>query len=242
MKRIVLHNTDDEDARNRTATPAATESRTTAPAPSGRQQPLPSELIDIVIPSLKVGAVAGACGLFAGAAAGIVRSAPTVFFSLITGGQWFTLATSYYGARQVVLNRFGGEGVAAPTDKVKASTVAGGVAGTFGGFLRGPRNVLPGALMFSLFGAGGQAVANWRAARAANAPPTSSKGFWARWSPFTRLSDRDYEKILEERLLRVEVDIAMIDDHIKELRESEKQMKKESVGSERSDPASPNRD
>ncbi|GAB1320368.1 hypothetical protein MFIFM68171_10578 [Madurella fahalii] len=242
MKRIVLHDTEDGNARSRTAVPATPEPRTTTPAPSRQQQPLPPELIEIVIPSLKVGAVAGACGLFAGAAAGIVRSAPTVFFSVITGGQWFTLATSYYGARQVALNHFGGEEVAAPTDKVKASTVAGGVAGTFGGLLRGPRNVLPGALMFSLFGAGGQAIANWRAAKAAKAPPTPSKGFWARWSPFTRLSDPDYEKILEERLLRVEVDIAMIDDHIKELREAEKQIKKGAVGAERRDPASPSRD
>lgn len=100
--------------------------------------------------------------------------------------------------------------------------------------------MLPGALMFSLFGAGGQAVANWRAARAANAPPTPSKRFWARWSPFTRLSDRDYEKILEERLLRVEVDIAMVDDHIRELRESEKQMRTEGAGVEKSDPTPPN--
>ena len=75
--------------------------------------------------------------------------------------------------------------------------------------------------MFSLFGAGGQVIVNWRAARAASNPSTLGKGFWSRWSPLTRLSDQDYEKILEERLLRVEADIAIVDDHIKELRESE---------------------
>lgn len=91
--------------------------------------------------------------------------------------------------------------------------------------------------MFSLFGAGGQGIANWRAARAANTPPSSGKGFWEKYSPFTRLSDQDYEKILEERLLRVEVEIALIDDHIKELRESEKQTKDEATGSEKSSPA-----
>lgn len=86
--------------------------------------------------------------------------------------------------------------------------------------------MIPGALVFSLFGAGGQAIANWRARRAANAPPSEGNGFWSKWSPITPLSDEDYEKILEERLLRVEADIAIVDDHIKELRESESQSKK----------------
>jgi hypothetical protein len=45
----------------------------------------------------------GACGLFTGAVAGIIRSAPTAFFSVIAGGQWFTLATSYYGEKHCIL-------------------------------------------------------------------------------------------------------------------------------------------
>ncbi len=85
--------------------------------------------------------------------------------------------------------------------------------------------------MFSLFGAGGQAILNRWDAKVANAPPKPANevGFWARWSPITQLSDKDYEKILEERLLRVEADIAVVDDHIRELREAESQEKKESA-------------
>ena len=85
--------------------------------------------------------------------------------------------------------------------------------------------------MFSLFGAGGQAVVNWWEAKAANPPPKPANevGFWAKWSPITQLSHKDYEKILEERLLRVEADIAVVDDHIRELREAEAQEKKESA-------------
>jgi hypothetical protein len=81
--------------------------------------------------------------------------------------------------------------------------------------------------MFSLFGAGGQAIANWRAERVANAPPAPQEGFWSRWSPVTPISDQDYEKILEERLLRVEADIALINDRIQELREAESRKKDE---------------
>ncbi|KAL2135447.1 hypothetical protein VTI74DRAFT_8433 [Chaetomium olivicolor] len=225
MKRVILpteegtRNETEKDVPPSAATPSAVERR-----PSKQKQSLPPEVMEILAPSLKVGAVAGTCGLFAGAAAGIVRSAPTLFFSIISGGQWFTLGTSYYAARQVGLKYFG-EGEQTPRDKLKASTVAGGVAGTIGGALRGPRNILPGALMFSLFGAGGQAIVNWRAAKAANAPLTTNKGFWSRWSPVTALSDEDYANLLEEKLLRVEADIAVVDDHIKELRESERQTK-----------------
>lgn len=97
----------------------------------------------------------------------------------------------------------------------------------------GPRNILPGAIVISLFGAGGQALVNWRAERAARNPPKSSDvGFWERWSPLTQLSDQDYEKILEERLLRAEADIAIVDDHIKELLEADKQSKKGSQTNE----------
>lgn len=38
------------------------------------------------------------------------------------------------------------------------------------------------------------------------------------WSPMQVLSDEDYEKMMQEKLLRVEADIAMIDDKIAALR------------------------
>lgn len=97
--------------------------------------------------------------------------------------------------------------------------------------------------MFSLFGAGGQAFLNYREKRVAARPASEAKtGFWSRWSPVTALSDKDYEKVLEEQLLRVEADIALVDDHIKGLRESEGQTKKEgAVEGEKSSPASSQR-
>ncbi|KAK4167571.1 hypothetical protein QBC43DRAFT_310991 [Cladorrhinum sp. PSN259] len=191
---------------------------------SGSQRSfLPPEIMAIVVPSLKVGASAGACGLFAGAAAGIIRSAPPVFFAAVAGGQWFTLGSSYWASRLAAFNAMGGEARLSSGDKVKASAFAGGFAGTLGGLLRGPRNILPGAIVFSVLGAGGQAFANRRAAKAESETSTDKKGVWAKWSPITQLSDEDYEKLLEERLLRVEADIAVIDDHIKKLRDSEHQ-------------------
>ena len=80
--------------------------------------------------------------------------------------------------------------------------------------------------MFSVLGAGGQAYANRREAKAESS--ADNKSFWAKWSPVTQLSDEDYEKLLEERLLRVEADISIIDDHIKNLRDSENHAKQDS--------------
>jgi hypothetical protein len=99
--------------------------------------------------------------------------------------------------------------------------------------------------VFSLLGAGGQTIANWRAveaakaaevaevAKAADAAPKPPSEFWSRWSPIKQLSDQDYENILEEKLLRVEADIALIDDRVKELRESERRMKEGGSETER---------
>jgi hypothetical protein len=76
--------------------------------------------------------------------------------------------------------------------------------------------------MFSVFGGFGQALVNAFEGKTSN--PGQNQGFLhSRWSPVTPLTDDDYKKMLEEKLLRVEADIAIIDDHIKTLRESDQQ-------------------
>jgi hypothetical protein len=44
----------------------------------------------------------------------------------------------------------------------------------------------------------------------------------SKWSPVTPLTDRQYEKMLEEKLLKLDAEIAIIDDNIKAVREGEK--------------------
>jgi hypothetical protein len=41
------------------------------------------------------------------------------------------------------------------------------------------------------------------------------------WSPVKRLSDDDYAKMLEEKLVRVEADIAILDDEIAKFKEEQ---------------------
>ena len=53
-----------------------------------------------------------------------------------------------------------------------------------------------------------------------------SKGILgSKYSPLTFLSDKEYETILEEKLLRLEAEIAVVDDNIKELRDNEAKAK-----------------
>jgi hypothetical protein len=98
--------------------------------------------------------------------------------------------------------------------------------------------VIPGAVVFSLLGAGGQVIGNWWDARAPRAPSKPGSGLWAKWNPIKRLSDEDYVNILEEKLLRVETDIALMDDRIRDLRESEGQKKEEGLEKAQSNPSS----
>lgn len=79
--------------------------------------------------------------------------------------------------------------------------------------------------MFALLGAGGQAVYNTADARhtEVNTVAQPEKKTWmdSRWSPMTRLSDEDYGKMLREKLLRIDADIALVDEHISRLKEEE---------------------
>jgi len=84
--------------------------------------------------------------------------------------------------------------------------------------------------MFALFGAAGQAVYNQSMTRSTDSPQTtassSEKLTWmnSKWSPVKVLSDTEYEKMLQEKLLRVNVEIALIDDSIKDLRAQEQEI------------------
>ncbi|KAJ9136723.1 hypothetical protein NKR23_g9590 [Pleurostoma richardsiae] len=192
------------------------------PSPRGGRAQLPPELMEILYPSLQIGAGAGTLGLFVGAAAGIARSAPPVLFALASGAQWFALGSSYYASRSVVMRAWGGDEKLSKFDKVKASGIAGGFAGVIGGLLRGPRNVLPGAIVFSLFGVGGQALANGLSSEGVKQEKNTS---WldSKWSPVKRLTDEQYEKVLEEKILQLEVEIALVDDKIADIRASQQQ-------------------
>lgn len=157
-----------------------------------------------------------------GAASGIMRSAAPVLFSLVTGAQWFALSSSYYAARMTVLQEMSSKKTITPSDKVKASALAGATAGAVGGALRGPRNILPAVAVFSLVGAGGQAIFNNMPSDTQEAP--KQKGWLdSKWSPVTPLTDDEYHKFIDEKILKLDVEISLVDDKLAELRAAKAQ-------------------
>jgi hypothetical protein len=124
------------------------------------------------------------------------------------------------------------------SDRVKASTISGSVTGAVLGMLfRGPRNIIPGTIMFSLFGFGGQHAyevldrRNTATVRQERMDKEEGvvKDNWlqraakSKWSPMSVITDDDYERMLNEKLLVVEADIALIDDKIAEFKKRQKE-------------------
>lgn len=125
------------------------------------------------------------------------------------------------------------------SDRVRASTIAGAFTGLSLGLLfRGPRNALPGTFMFSIFGYAGQKGYNFLDNKnseeiredAAMAARGEKRKNWLerlaekKWSPMEVLTDERYEEMLQEKLLKLEAEIAIIDDKIEGFRQKAKEM------------------
>lgn len=67
---------------------------------------------------------------------------------------------------------------------------------------------------------GGQLVANHFTSRQEKAKEAED-GSWlgSKWSPLKKLTDEEYISMMDEKILRVDADIALIDDKIAQLRE-----------------------
>ncbi|KAI0165754.1 hypothetical protein GGR57DRAFT_448627 [Xylariaceae sp. FL1272] len=191
--------------------------------------PSPSdEFWNIGTKAFKTGAIAGGAGVLFGAGAGILRSAPPSLFAAAAGMQWFALGSTFMASKGLICHAWGGEDDMDTSALVKASAAAGGIAGTVGGMLRGPRNILPGMLVFATLGAGGSYMSQRFASSSQNKPKTS----WldSRWSPMTKLSDREYMEKLDEKILRIDAEIAVIEDNIASIKAAE-QISDKPVGS-----------
>ncbi|OTA66701.1 hypothetical protein K449DRAFT_431016 [Hypoxylon sp. EC38] len=207
--------------------PPSQPQRSPAPSPTSRgadkyndEMPSANELMEIASKSLQTGAVAGSIGLVVGAGAGIVRSAPPTLFALVAGLQWFALGSTYMASRSLLWHAWGGEENLTPSDLVKASGVAGGVSGMVGGMFRGPRNIIPGILVFGTLGATSTYLSQRFKNKSKDESKPKSNWLDSKWSPLKRLSDKDYEEKLEEKILRINAEISIIDDNIASLRAS----------------------
>jgi hypothetical protein len=186
-------------------------------------------------------------GLVTGALYGTLRTQTPTLFSIFSGAQCFAIGTTFWMTRTAVLNHTGllnwwNVTRGAPmhprddlnpslSDKVRASTIAGAFTGfSLGLLLRGPRNVIPGTIMFTLFGWTGQQGYNFLdkrnsqelrehaelKAKGEDKPKETlvQKFAKSKWSPMSILTDEQYEEMLQEKLLKVEAEIAIIDERI----------------------------
>ncbi|KAI0971698.1 hypothetical protein F4678DRAFT_431577 [Xylaria arbuscula] len=197
--------------------PATEPSRLQVKDPGYREMPSSAELWQLGAKSLQTGVITGGIGLLLGAGTGIVRAAPPTLFAIFAGVQWFALGSSYIASRGLLYHAWGGEENLGSLDLVKAGGVAGSVSGMVGGMIRGPRNILPGMLVFGTLGAGSSYVSQLTQGTGSN-PKTS----WldSKWSPMQRLSDKDYLDKVEEKILRIDAEIAIIDENIASLKAS----------------------
>jgi len=184
---------------------------------------MPQALIDSII---------GSAGLLFGGVAGTVRSETPRLFAVASSLQWAALGSTFWLARGGISYAWQVGPMSPPQDRAKVSATAGAVTGGLcGGFLRGHRNIIPGAIMFTLFGYLGQSLYNrldiryteQRHQAALEVKETTS--LWRRvanskYSPMKILTDEEYEKVLRGKLLQVEAEIAVIDDDIEKLKAS----------------------
>lgn len=82
---------------------------------------------------------------------------------------------------------------------------------------------MPAMLCWTVFGAGGQIVANRMATHETRPEVENNEGWMgSRWSPLKKLTDEEYINMMSEKMLRFEADIALIDERIADLRAAEK--------------------
>ena len=94
------------------------------------------------------------------------------------------------------------------------------------------RHVIPGAIMIGLIGCGGQSGYDAFSEKKSNSSSPDNRSVLERlaeskWMPLKTLSDENYGQMLNDKLLRLEVEISMIDDKIASLRKASSSTAKE---------------
>jgi hypothetical protein len=148
------------------------------------------------------------------------------------------VGTTFWATRSIILKAWIPLDQSPTTvDLIKASSVAGGVTGgVMGALIRGRSNIFPGVLMFTLFGLSGQTAYDYFSRSRAATSQTTEHGFWRRmseksWSPVTVMTDQQYVELLNDKMLKVDVEIAITNDRIAALREEQqKKMEAQAQG------------
>ncbi|EQL36976.1 hypothetical protein BDFG_01603 [Blastomyces dermatitidis ATCC 26199] len=178
-----------------------------------------------VLPALKVGALSGASGLIFGGITGVLRSPNPAIHSIAAGLHWFAFGTSTWWLRSNILRvQFDDK----PTvgQRAFASSVSSGLSGGAIAFSI-HRRFIPGAVIFGIAGFLGQksydVIHGWQLSRDQTAPrkPLFQRMLESKWMLLKPLPDDEYVGMLNEKLLAVDAEIAVIDDKIAALKRLE---------------------
>ncbi|OCT44407.1 hypothetical protein CLCR_06233 [Cladophialophora carrionii] len=170
------------------------------------------------VPSLYVGAAAGACGAAYGSIAGtLIQTSSPLAYTSLAAAQWFTTGTTFFYCRSLLLS--GPFSKDKSLHKVAASGIAGSCSGAVAATFLPRGSVVTGSIMLGVIAAVSQTGLN---AMQGSVPFSGvASGFrkkMAALSPMKSLSDQEYEQLLLDKLLKVDVEIAILDDQIAGLR------------------------
>lgn len=169
-------------------------------------------------------------GTIVGGFSGILVSRTPVLFAAASSIQWGILGTTFWGTRTALLSRYKTASIyPTPQEKAISTALAASLAGATGGILRGPKNVLPGFVVFGAVGYVGQRIYDavderkTEEMRLEEGGKKKSEESWisSKWVPWKKLTDDEYEGMLKERLLKVDAEIAILDDNLQALREQQ---------------------
>ncbi|KAF2767734.1 hypothetical protein EJ03DRAFT_328926 [Teratosphaeria nubilosa] len=165
----------------------------------------------------------GTAGFLFGGAAGIVKATTPFIFASVSGLQTFALGTTFWACRGTYL-RMQDVGNLKPHHYTIASAASGALSGGLVALAtRGRRNFIPATLMWSLIAGSGQLAYNTISVRTQSDQQLPTESFWKHiasksWSPVKVMSDQEYAELLKEKMLKVDVDIAILDDKIAALK------------------------
>uniref|UniRef100_A0A093VGQ5 Uncharacterized protein n=1 Tax=Talaromyces marneffei PM1 TaxID=1077442 RepID=A0A093VGQ5_TALMA len=181
---------------------------------------------DTIISSLKFGGLSGCTGLLYGGASGILRASKHPIVHTLAHGIHFSIwGASFWFIRSNILH-FHYQNEATQQQRKYVSAISGGLSGGAITRMMGAK-FTPGFIVFSLVSYLGQTgfniAENWHQENAGK-EASKSKSILERmaeskWIPLKALSDDDFRDILKEKVLSIEVEIALLDDKIRSLEE-----------------------
>ncbi|RMZ87923.1 hypothetical protein DV736_g4850, partial [Chaetothyriales sp. CBS 134916] len=170
---------------------------------------------DPAVPALQVGSALGASGL---AASAIVGKSGAL--ALAVGVQCFWLGASTFYIRHALL-------VASQQPRTRrlelgCSGVAGALSGAASGLFNRNPSIMRPTLLAGALSTGAQALLHaFRDVQHRSSTDTSLVDRIAKFLPLKRLTDAQYESMLQEKLGKINVEIAILDDQIAELKRRE---------------------